>query len=91
MTEWSVLGEDAKEQARIAGVDPDDPAFRRYAGQAPRDRDFYDQVTWVIQKTRAEIEGRKKTALSPEALSPEVPIVTVDEALKVAMDGQRVQ
>ena len=67
MTTW----EDVREQARDAGVDPDDPAFLKYAAEAPTDRSLYDQVTWLIRKARGDQEPTEKE-VGPEEQKPVV-------------------
>ncbi|MBC8418533.1 MAG: hypothetical protein ISR62_03865 [Desulfobacteraceae bacterium] len=83
--EREALWKDAREQAQIAGVNPDDPAFLRHAREAPRDLEFYDQLTYAITKVRAEIEGRDKPAAPVEGR-----ITTVEDALDAAMETNRI-
>ena len=52
--EISTALDNVKSQLRHVGLDPEDPTFWKYAGEAPPDMELYDQVTWAIDRTRKE-------------------------------------
>ena len=57
--EISTALDNVKSQLRHVGLDPEDPSFWRFAGEAPPDMELYDQVTWAIDRTREEIESNQ--------------------------------
>jgi len=69
--------EDVERQVRDAGVNPKGPIFVKYAKKAPTDIEFYDQVTWAINKTREEIESNQA-----EERQEEVEKISLDDALE---------
>lgn len=77
--ERDALWRDACEQARIAGVDPNDPAFLKHAKEAPAGLSFYDQVTHAIVKTRAEHELEERREGTEDLL-------TISEVIEAARD-----
>ena len=52
--EISTALDNVKSQLRHVGLDPEDPTFWKYAGEAPPDMELYDQVSWAINRTRKE-------------------------------------
>jgi hypothetical protein len=74
--ERDTLWQDIREQARIAGVDPDDPTFLKHASQAPAKGELYDQVTHAINQTREE-KYRREEAKKP---------VTIEKAIEAVQN-----
>jgi len=70
---------DVERQVRDAGVDPKGPIFLKYARKAPTDVEFYDQITWAINKTREEIESSQAEERQEEGKG-----VSLDDALEDA-------
>ena len=71
------LWENVRDQARDAGVDPDDPALLRYATEAPTDQPLYDQITWLINKVRGNHPPAEKKARA----KGKKPVASIEELL----------
>jgi maltose-binding protein MalE len=75
--DWLV--KDVRDQVRHTEISPDDPVFRKYAKQAPDDRELYDQISWALQKTREEKEAARRSA-AKKPLRP----MSLDDAIRAA-------
>ena len=76
--EISTALDNVKSQLRHVGLDPEDPTFWKYAGEAPPDIELYDQVSWAINRTRKE--GNQ----IEEGQEEEEEAVSIEDALESA-------